>query len=54
VIVQGFYDRNINERQEFRRHSRMSKTAISSIPGFGVRGGPMVLRTMADLLEEGA
>ena len=54
VIVQDLYDCNINTRQEFRHHCRMSKTAISMIPGFGVRGGSMVLRSMANLLEEGA
>ncbi len=54
AIASDIHDRDINKRREFRHHSRMSKIATSMIPGFGIRGGRVVLRTMADLLEEGA
>jgi 3-dehydroquinate dehydratase-2 len=42
---------NIHRREEFRRHSLVSKAALGVICGFGVRGYALALEAMADILQ---
>jgi 3-dehydroquinate dehydratase-2 len=43
---------NIHAREEFRRHSYVSRAARGVICGFGLRGYALALTAMADLLED--
>jgi len=45
---------NIHRREEFRRHSYVSKAAVGVICGLGVGGYALALTAMAELLEERA
>jgi 3-dehydroquinate dehydratase-2 len=45
---------NIHRREEFRRHSFVSKAATGVICGLGVTGYALALTAMADLLQEPA
>jgi 3-dehydroquinate dehydratase-2 len=43
---------NIHAREDFRRHSYVSRAARGVICGLGVRGYALALTAMADLLED--
>ena len=43
---------NIHAREEFRRHSLISRAANGVICGLGIRGYALALTAMADLIEE--
>jgi 3-dehydroquinate dehydratase II len=45
---------NIHRREEFRRHSFVSKAAVGVICGLGIGGYALALTAMAELLEESA
>ncbi len=45
---------NIHRRENFRRHSYVSRAATGVICGLGVRGYALALSALAGLLEEGA
>ena len=45
---------NIHRREDFRRHSYVSRAATGVICGLGVRGYALALTAIAALLEEGA
>ena len=45
---------NIHRREEFRRHSFVSKAAVGVICGLGIGGYALALTAMAELLEERA
>jgi 3-dehydroquinate dehydratase-2 len=45
---------NIHRREDFRRHSYVSRVAAGVICGFGIRGYALALTGLADLLQEGA
>ena len=43
---------NIHRREDFRRHSYVSKAASGVLCGFGTDGYRLALRAMADLLQQ--
>ena len=42
---------NIHRREEFRRHSYVSRAAVGVICGLGIRGYGLALAAMADLVQ---
>ena len=42
---------NIHRREEFRRHSYVSRAAVGVICGLGIRGYGLALTAMADLVQ---
>lgn len=44
---------NIHRREEFRRHSYVSRAAVGVICGLGLRGYTLALRALAEMIEEG-
>jgi len=43
---------NIHRREEFRRHSYVSRAAVGVICGLGIRGYGLALAAMADLVQD--